>query len=129
MHPFLLQKLSKTLCYPLTIIFQKSVSTGKNPKEWKYAKVTPLFKKGNKSVTGNYRPVSLTSVVCKCLERIKRTQIMEHLTRNKFISDCQYGFRSGRPCVLQLLDVLEDWSLYMYVEENKSWDTVYLDLA
>ena len=52
MHPFLLQKLSKTLCYPLTIIFQKSVSTGKIPKEWKYAKVTPLFKKGNKSVTG-----------------------------------------------------------------------------
>ena len=127
MHPFLLQKLSKTLCYPLTIIFQKSVSTGKISKEWKYAKVTPLFKKGNKSVTGNYRPVSLTTVVCKCLERIIRTQIMEHLTRNKLLSDCQCGFRSGRSCVLQPLDVLEDWSLY--VEENKSWDTAYLDLA
>ena len=59
MHPFLLQKLSKTLCYPLTVIFQKSVSVGKIPKDWKYAKVTPLFKKGNKSLTGNYRPVSL----------------------------------------------------------------------
>ena len=127
MHPFLLQKLSKTLCYPLTAIFQKSVSVGKIPKEWKYAKVTPLFKKGNKSVTGNYRPVSLTSVVCKCLERIIRAQIVEHLERNHLLSDSQYGFRSGRSCVLQLFDVLEDWSLY--VEENKSWDTVYLDLA
>ena len=45
MHPFLLKKLSKTLCHPLGIIFQKSVSTGTIPKEWKYAKVTPLFKK------------------------------------------------------------------------------------
>ena len=119
MHPFLLQKLSKTLCYPLTVIFQKSVSVGKIPKEWKYAKVTPLFKKGNKSVTGNYRPVSLMSVVCKCLERIIRAQIVEHLERHHLLSDSQYGFRSERSCVLQLLDVLEDWSLY--VEENKSW--------
>ena len=86
-----------------------------------------MFKKGNKSVTGNYRPVSLTSVVCKCLERIIRAQIVEHLERNHLLSDSQYGFRSGGSCVLQLLDVLEDWSLY--VEENKSWDIVYLDLA
>ena len=71
--------------------------------------------------------MSLTSVVCKCLERIIRAQIVEHLKRNRLLSDSQYGFRSGRSCVLQLLDVLEDWSLY--VEENKSWDTVYLDLA
>ena len=78
-------------------------------------------------MTGNYRPVSLMSVVCKCLERIIRAQIVEHLERNHLLSDSQYGFRSGRSCVLQLLDVLEDWSLY--VEENKSWDTVYLDLA
>ena len=71
--------------------------------------------------------MSLTSVVCKCLERIIRMQIIERLKRNQLLSDSQYGFRSGRSCELQLLDVLEDWSLY--VVENKSWDTVYLDLA
>ena len=86
-----------------------------------------IVQKGNKSVTGKYRPVSLTSVVCMCLERIIRMQIIEHLKRNQLLSDSQYGFQSGRSCVLWLLDVLEDWSLY--VEEYKSWDTVYLNLA
>ena len=54
--------------------------------------MTPLFKKGNKSVTGNYRPVSLTSVVCKCLERIIGAQIVEHLKRNHLLSTLSMGF-------------------------------------
>ena len=62
--------------------------------------------------------MSLTSVVCKCIERIIRIQNIEHLKINQLLSDSQNGFQSGRTCVLQLLDVLEDLSLY--VEENKS---------
>ena len=92
--------MSKVFSVPLAIIFQESVGSGTISKLWKDARVTPLFKKGQKSDPGNYRPVSLTSVVCKCLETIIRAQILEHLVRNKHISVSQFGFRSGCSCIL-----------------------------
>ena len=65
---------------PLTLIFQKSIDCGKMPCTWKDARVTPLFKyKRNKAETGNYRPVSLTSVICKSLEKIIRKYLVDHL--------------------------------------------------
>ena len=52
---------------------------------------------------------------------------LSHLTENHLLSDKQYGFRSGRSCSLQLLNVMERWT--EYVEQHQSWDTIYLDLA
>ena len=52
---------------------------------------------------------------------------MEHLSSNNLLSDEQYGFRPGRSCATQLLNVLQEWT--DYIECNESWDTVYLDLA
>ena len=97
------------------------------PYAWKDARISPIFKKGSKTEPGNYRPVSLTSVVCKTLEKIVRKHIMKHVTENHLLSQDQYGFRANRSCALQLLHVMEDWVDYM--EGHKSWDTVYLDLA
>lgn len=127
LNPLLLKTMSKVFSVPLASIFQESVNTGQIPKVWKDARVTPLFKKGQKSDPGNYRPVSLTSIVCKCLEKIVRTSILDHLDRNSLISNAQFGFRSGRSCILQLIDVMEDWS--EYIENDESWDTIYLDFA
>ena len=64
-HPFFLKQCAEELYIPLSDIFQKSVSTGVLPHDWKLANVTCIFKKGVKSEPGNYRPASLTSVVCK----------------------------------------------------------------
>ena len=83
--------------------------------------------KGQKSKPKNYRPVSLTSVVCKCLEKIARGSVIEHLMKNHLSSNAQFGFRTGRSCLLQLIDMLEDWS--NFVENDENWDTVYLDFA
>ncbi|MES9971492.1 MAG: reverse transcriptase family protein, partial [Candidatus Thiodiazotropha sp.] len=127
LNPLLLKSMSNIFSTPLTLIFQESIRSGRIPEVWKDARVTPLFKKGQKSNPGNYRPVSLTSVVCKCLEKIVRASVIEHLVRNNLISSAQFGFRSGRSCVLQLIDVMEDWS--KLVENDESWDTVYLDFA
>ncbi|MES9879908.1 MAG: reverse transcriptase family protein [Sedimenticola sp.] len=127
LNPLLLKTMAQVFAIPLLLIFQKSLDCGKIPKVWKDARVTPLFKKGTKSSPGNYRPVSLTSIVCKCLEKLIRAAVIDHLTKNNLISSAQFGFRSGRSCVLQLLDVMEDWSTF--IEENDSWDTVYLDFA
>ena len=119
--------MSKVFSVPLTLIFKESIKTGKIPAVWKDARVTPLFKKGEKSNPGIYRPVSLTSMVCKCMEKIVRTSVVDHLIRNQLLSDAQFGFRNGRSCILQLNDVMEDWP--NYIEHDENWDTVYLDFA
>ena len=43
------------------------------------------------------------------------------------LSDLQFGFRSGRSCILQLLDGIEDWSTF--IENGEALDTLYLDFA
>ena len=67
-HPRLIEELATVLTGPLTVFFQNTLKEGTLPNDWKEAQVTPLFKKGDKSSPGNYRPVSLTSVVCKVME-------------------------------------------------------------
>jgi hypothetical protein len=84
-HPRLLKKLATVLAGPLTSFFRKSLNEGILPADWKEAQVTPLFKKGDKSCPGNYRPVSLTSVVYKVMESVVRDMIIDHLT---VLSDC-----------------------------------------
>lgn len=68
-HPRFLKETARELSEPICELFNKSLQTGVLPKEWKEANVTCIFKKGDKSVPGNYRPVSLTSVLCKTLEK------------------------------------------------------------
>ena len=70
----------------------------------------PLFKKGSRYDPLNYRPVSLTSVCCKTLERIVTKHIHEYLESNAILSDHQFGFRPGRSVVEQLLLVYNDVS-------------------
>ena len=120
-NPFLIKSIAEVFVKPLTLIFQKSVSSGIVPSAWKEAKITPRYKKGNKTEPSNYRPVTLT------LEKLVRKSILSHLTENHLLSDKQYGFRSSRSCSLQLLNVMERWT--EYDEQHQSWDTIYLDLA
>ena len=106
-HPFLVKSLADVFVKQLTLIFQKSLSSGTLPTAWKDARITPIFKKGCKTEPSNYGPVSLTSIVFKTPEKLVRKSIIEHLNGNNLLSDRQYGFRSKRSCALQLLNVME----------------------
>ena len=108
-HPQLLRESRTNIAEPLSAIFRKSLATSTIPKPWKEGKITAIYKKGEKSKPANYRPVSLTSVVCKVMESIIRDSVLEHLTSQDLLSKQQYGFVSGRSTILQLLHVLEDW--------------------
>ena len=55
------------------------------PLEWKGANIIPLFKKGSRNKSVNYRPVSLTSVICKVLETIIRDHMMDFLIKHPYI--------------------------------------------
>ena len=109
-HPFVLQATACATSVPLEHIFTKSLNTGECPTDWRSANVTPIHKKGDRTLPSNYRPVSLTSQVCKVLETIVREHLLRHLTENNILSDKQHGFRQGRSCLTNLLDTLENWT-------------------
>ena len=76
MHPRVLYETREAIAYPLFLIYNKTLQSGKLPSDWKLAEVTAsIYKKGPKSDTGNYRPVSLTSVCCKIFESFSGTML------------------------------------------------------
>jgi len=124
-HPRILKETAQTVSGPLARIFRKSVMNGRLPQDWKMGTVIPIFKKGDKRLPGNYRPVSLTSVPCKVLESLIRDQLMDHLTSTGQLSKDQHGFRARRSCTTQLLEVQEDWTRIL--ENGDPIDVLYLD--
>ena len=66
-----------------------SLEEGVVPLEWKEANIIPLFKKGLRSRSENYRPVSLTSVICKLLERLIKDHLVDFLVKNNLINPSQ----------------------------------------
>ena len=81
-HPKVLHDTAKAMALPLMIIFRTSIKTKSLPKDWKIANISAIFKKGNKSYPNNYRPVSLTAIVCKILESVIRDYIINHMKVN-----------------------------------------------
>ena len=126
-HPMLLKECKKALLPPLKCIFEKSLEERKIPEIWKSAHVTAIFKSGSKSKPENYRPISLTSVPGKLLERIIRDEIVKHMTDNNLFAKSQHGFLAGKSCVTQLLEFLEDVTTAL--DRGEDVDVIYLDLS
>ena len=124
-HPKILYEASEQLAYPFTFVFNKSIELGRIPTKWKTAEVKPIFKKGVKSNPGNYRPVSLTSIVCKIFEFFIRDALYNHFVNNNLLSPHQFGLCKGRSCVTQLLNTIDYW--FYYIDKNIPVDAIYLD--
>ena len=124
--PKILKELSNEIAEVISGIFQESIDEGTVPQLWKKAHVTALFKKGAKSNPSNYRPISLTCILCKVLESIIRTAILDHLTQNNLICKNQYGFVPKRSTSLQLLKVMEEW--IQVIDNGGNIDVIYLDV-
>ena len=126
-HPKYLREARLALVDPLCIIFRKFLDEGFVPSDWRRANVTPVFKKGPKSSCGNYRPISLTSQICKVFELMIRAVVVNHLEKFNLIRDSQHGFLSGRSCTTNLLAFLEEVTLA--VDSGIPVDVIYLDFA
>ena len=124
-HPKLLFELADVISEPLSILLNLSIESGRIPREWKSANITPVFKKGSKNIAGNYRPISLTCVLCRIMESFLKDAIMEHLLDNNLLSPRQHGFISGRSTVTQLLSYLD--SCIQDIVNGDVVDVVYLD--
>ena len=111
-----------------------SLQLGCVSKPWKTAKIVPIYKgKGSTLEVNNYRPISLTNVFYKTLERLIRGSIVSHPEFEKLLSSCQLGFRPGISTLTQLTHtqlLINDyinqlhWVDGVYIDLSKAFDTI-----
>ena len=93
---YILKECRQEMAEPFHDIIECSIQTEKVPKEWKRADIMPIYKNGNREEPLHYRPVSLSSIVCKICEKVIKKQWTQYLQREGIISDRKFGFRTGR---------------------------------
>ena len=126
-HPKLLKYLSNcdNFVIALTNLFNACISQECIPDIWKTAIVIPIHKKGSVHQPENYRPVSLTCVLCKMFETFLREHIIDYVSL--VITEKQHGFLKGRSCLSNLLETIEKANEYMY--EGNCVDILYFDFS
>ena len=82
MPAYLIKEAAPVIVHSLTIIINYSIVTGKVPKQWKQARVTPVHKGGDKTIMNNYQPISTLPVLSKVIERIVHNQLTYHMESN-----------------------------------------------
>lgn len=125
--PILLKELHNEVSPIVQILFQLSYDTGVLPREWCTASVSPLFKKGDRSKPANYRPISLTCILCKTMEHIIASNLVRHFTQNNILYDLQHGFRERRSCETQLVMLVDE--LARNIQNGKQTDLILLDFS
>ena len=124
-HPLLLQMVADEVAKHLTLIFVKSFNESKLPEDWRRANRPAICRKGARNEARNYRPVSLTSVVCKILEAIIQEKNNAFPGRQEVDSHQTTWICHGRSCLTNLLETLEKWTEYL--DAGHGLDVIYLD--
>ena len=106
-------------------LFQQSLDKGEIPKEWSLANICPVYKMGDRALTCNYRPISLTCVHCKLLKHIVCSNIMAHLDEYNLLSDRQHAIRKRHSYETQLTTVINIWAKIL--DNRGQVDTFILD--
>jgi len=120
-----LKPLASSLAFPLSLLYTTSFKAGDLPDIWKMANIVPIFKKGQTCDPSNYRPISLTCVLCKIMESIIKDSVIKYLLVNRLITKQQHGFLAKHSTCSQLLESVNDWSIALNV--RNSVDVVYID--
>ena len=126
-HPRFIEQTKNNITKPLLKIFKKSIEESKLPNAWKSANVTAIFKKGERKDPANYRPISLTSVPGKIMERLVRDTLVKHMVENNLFVAEQHGFITGKSCTTQLLEYMED--ITQAIDNGNDVDVIYLDFC
>ena len=123
--PLLFKRLGKHIAEPLALIFASFFSIHQIPSEWSKSIVTPVFKTGSSPSVANYRPISLTCIACKLMERVISTEMFNYLREHNLVSKHQHGFMSRHSTVSNLLESLNDWTLASVSYTHLTLPTIY----
>ena len=112
-------------------IFTHSLDTGELRRDLSLASVAPIFKKRNRALAENYRPISLTCITCKLFEHIVcklfEHIVCRHILDHTILTNLQHGFRSDRSCETQLITTTHD--LLSSYNSKSQIDVAILDFS
>jgi hypothetical protein len=126
-HPRILKEAASSLAVPFHNLFKQILHTGMLPCAWKEATITPIFKTGDRHSPVSYRPISLTSIPCKVMERLLKRAIVAHFLKYDLFSSTQHGFLPNRSCVTNLLTFMD--SLTDAKDKGLITDAIFFDFA
>ena len=129
----LLKDAAPEVSESISYIINLTISTSTIPSEWKTAKVTPIYKSGDKSDPNNYRPISVLPLISKVMERAIQSQLIAFLNKHNLLSINQSGFRkkhSTETAAVYFVDhILEQMDRQMmtgsiFIDLRKAFDLV-----
>ena len=127
------KQLAYELAKPICILINLSFKSGSFPASLKIARITPIFKKGNKKMVENYRPIASLPYISKIFERIMANRLLSFFNKFNFISKFQYGFLKNKSTCDALINLTEliydgldnrDYILNILIDLSKAFDTV-----
>ena len=110
----------------LAFLFNTSIETSQFPDSWKVARITPIFKEGDKTEKSNYRPISVLPVISKLFEKLVFNQLYHYMKVNSLFTSDQSGFLRLHSTLTCLLKMSDDW--YNGLDLSKLVGLVFIDL-
>ena len=123
----MLKGTCNSIAKPLAVIFNFSLETGNFPECWKKADVIPIFKKDDKQLASNYRPISLLSCIGKLFERVIFKYTYNFLHENQIFYNLQSGFLPGHSTEYQLIEMYH--SICQNLDNRKNTCVVFCDFS
>jgi len=123
----LIKLASHILMYPLTDLFNLSLSSCELPAIWKCARITPIHKGGDVLDLNNYRPISIICSTAKVFEKLIYNQLSHFLSANNILSPFQSGFRSNHSTSTALLKFTND--VFSAADNGELTGAIFIDLT
>ena len=123
----LLKDGAEELAAPISLLTDFSFKSGIFPTSEKIAKVTPIYKSGQKNIFCNYRPISVLNIVSKVIEKIAYKQLSDYFENNNLFTPKQFGFRRNR-ATHQAVTKLTD-HIRTNMDNSKLTGVLYMDFS
>ena len=129
----IMRQLASHIKHPLTLIFNKSFTTGIIPENLKISVITPVYKNEENNIFSNYRPVAVLPCFSKILEKIMYQRLISFIEKHDVLYKQQYGFRKNHSTEMAIIDLTtkisesidnNEYTAGIFIDLSKAFDTV-----